>query len=840
MDSPAEDWNPTFWIGQHDSSRVRVTSEILEQAHACNYDMLTSPITTPSFHTRVLTLVSNHIIELDRNTDAELPLPIIPSLSPVDTPLAPGHTISHLLAVVSPWIDLCSPDPVIYGVCRQVLELEVAYAAFCGIGNVILPSPKLHYGKLHGEGVTQYAYAVQEALKIAQYIQLSIMLPMMDNPEDDNDEAEGSLAKEARANYVGLSDGHTHKDSMDSTRATARESDQNDDGASFRRKKFARFDFFGTWDAWNVIRTLCTYNARLFVALSVPSHLPPLSVRSRWHSEPLRLICFGEKTFYWNPKGHPAFTHSHQELLTQYMRIRNAPWILLTDVGPIPEPDKPEPSTTVANGWHPSGEPAESSSFAPTPAEASQIWRQDSKKSETLGPTPHLVYLRKLQRKQPPKTMLQRFGAGYQDYLQSPLQPLTDNLESITYEVFEKDPVKYDLYYQAIAQALIDWREQGKPASGPEGRIVVAVVGAGRGPLVTKALLASESEDIPIDMWAVEKNPNAFVLLQRHNEERWGNCVNLVKSDMRSWKGPLRKSVSQSSGYTGRWPLPRDEDSNLIISQNESSAAASTTSQTSNHGPIDILISELLGSFADNELSPECLDGILPLLNPTHGISIPASYTAYLTPIAAPKLHADILARTVTDKEAPNTPYVVMLHAIDYLSTTSRPNTTSSTTDNSSIPITVPNIIPAWSFSHGPMEPLPASSENTHNTRHARLNFNLRNRAVCHGLAGYFEATLYPGIELSTNPLSMGEKSPEMMSWFPIFFPLKTPIYTPDASTLTVSIFRATDNRKVWYEWMVEAWSNLMHGGIGGGAEKMKIRLGVSEVGSSKKGGCMM
>lgn len=227
--------------------------------------MLTSPITTPSFHTRVLTLVSNHIIELDRNTDVELPVPIIPSLSPVDTPLAPGHTISHLLAVVSPWIDLCSPDPVIYGVSRQVLELEVAYAAFCGIGNVILPSPKLHYGKLHGEGVTQYAYAVQEALKIAQYIQLSIMLPMMDNPEDDNDEAEGSLAKEARANYVGLSDGHTHKDSMDSTRATARESDQNDDGASFRRKKFARFDFFGTWDAWNVIRTLCTYNARLFV-----------------------------------------------------------------------------------------------------------------------------------------------------------------------------------------------------------------------------------------------------------------------------------------------------------------------------------------------------------------------------------------------------------------------------------------------------------------------------------------------------------------------------------------------------------------------------------------------
>ena len=443
------------------------------------------------------------------------------------------------------------------------------------------------------------------------------------------------------------------------------------------------------------------------------------------------------------------------------------------DVGPIPDSEKRDPTTTVANGWQPSSEAAGPSTSLPTPAEASQIWRQDSKKSENLGPTPHLDYLRYLQRKQPPKTVLQRFGAGYQDYLQSPLQPLSDNLESITYEVFEKDPVKYDLYYQAIAQALIDWRDQGKPASGPDGRIVVAVVGAGRGPLVTKALRASEKKNIPIDIWAIEKNPNAFVLLQRHNKEVWSNCVNLVKSDMRSWKGPLRNHAAQPSGYTGHWPALRDEDGSPIIDPNRSFAAGPSTAQTSTHGPIDIVISELLGSFADNELSPECLDGILPMLNPTHGISIPSSYTAYLTPIAAPKLHADILARTFTDKEAPNTPYVVMLHAIDFLSTTSRPNPIPSTTAKPSIPITAPNILPVWSFNHGPIDSLAASSENTHNTRQARLKFNLRDRAVCHGLAGYFEATLYPGVELSTNPLTMDEKSPEMMSWFPIFFPLK-------------------------------------------------------------------
>ena len=227
--------------------------------------MLTSPITTPSFHTRVLATVSNHITELEMNPGTLLPIPTIPSLSPVDTPLAPGDIVPHLLAVVSPWLDLCSPDPVVYGISRQVLQLEVSYAAFCGIGNIILPSPMLRHGKLHGEGVAQYAYAIQEALKIAQYIQLSIMLPMMDDPEQDSVEVEGSLASETRTQYMGLYDGHSQKNSMEFTRETLREIDHNDDGASIRRKRSARFDFFGTWDAWNVIRTLCTYNARLFV-----------------------------------------------------------------------------------------------------------------------------------------------------------------------------------------------------------------------------------------------------------------------------------------------------------------------------------------------------------------------------------------------------------------------------------------------------------------------------------------------------------------------------------------------------------------------------------------------
>lgn len=36
------------------------------------------------------------------------------------------------------------------------------------------------------------------------------------------------------------------------------------------------------------------------------------------------------------------------------------------------------------------------------------------------------------------------------------MQPLYDNLDCYTYEIFEKDPVKYKLYQNAIEAALKD------------------------------------------------------------------------------------------------------------------------------------------------------------------------------------------------------------------------------------------------------------------------------------------------------------------------------------------------------------------------------------------------
>ena len=51
----------------------------------------------------------------------------------------------------------------------------------------------------------------------------------------------------------------------------------------------------------------------------------------------------------------------------------------------------------------------------------------------------------------------------------------------------------------------------------------------------------------------------------------------------------------------------------------------------------DLLVSELLGSFGDNELSPECIDGAQRFLK-SDGVSIPQAYTSYLALLSSSTL----------------------------------------------------------------------------------------------------------------------------------------------------------------------------------------------------------
>lgn len=698
--------------------------------------MLTSPITNDHFHTRVLGLLNSYTQSLGEADADSQPLPLIPALDNPDTPLGPNDIISQLVTFTAPWVDLSSPDPVIAHISRQVFHLEIAYAAFCGATTVVVPGPRLAHGQ---NGVSHFARSIKEALAIGAYVNLHIQLPM-DGTKSSTPDDLGDLARFAKS---------------DSKSAEA------------------NVTAWSSWEAWNTIRTICKYNNRLSVALDLPKRMPSLALQSRWFSEPVRLLNLPASSFLKNSHQYPCLSKAHQAFICRCARLRSSPWLLVTDVGPLPGIDDPDMIMSYSTG-HLSPRTAEdapspdaSENQPPTPAEAAQLPKKAGKTSSNNDPTPHLSYVRFIQRQQPPKSQIERFGGGFQDYLQSPLQPLTDNLESITYEVFEKDPIKYAWYERAIEQALGDWQEQKKSTSSGGGEVVIAVVGSGRGPLVTRALNASENSGVPVRVYAIEKNPNAYVLLQRHNATTWGGRVTVVKTDMRAWKGPAQPDGS--------------------------------------FGKVDILVSELLGSFADNELSPECLDGVQHVLNPDHGISIPASYTAHFTPISTPRLWSDLHTRSTTvDSTAFDIPWVVMLSQFDYLSTESRETTASQQLKdktkiselNLEAPL-APIVHTAWEFSH-PLPPtvlaqaslrrggsavgggggfVGGDGANEHNYRDCRIAFPIQEQSVCHGLGAYFETVLYSGsqgpVELSTNPVTMDAKSKDMISWFPIFFPLK-------------------------------------------------------------------
>lgn len=113
--------------------------------------------------------------------------------------------------------------------------------------------------------------------------------------------------------------------------------------------------------------------------------------------------------------------------------------------------------------------------------------------------------------------------------------------------------------------------------------------------------------------------------------EGWEGLVTVVSGDMRTWEAPQKVCLPPSHAC-GFEPLELQAD---------------------------IIVSELLGSFGDNELSPECLDGAQRFLK-EGGISIPYSYTSYVCPIMSSKLWNE--AKNFNDPKYMETNFVVKLH----------------------------------------------------------------------------------------------------------------------------------------------------------------------------------
>ncbi|CAK5269133.1 unnamed protein product [Mycena citricolor] len=556
-----------------------------------------------------------------------------------------------VIALVSEWLELDSNDDWVRHDAEIALQQELSYATYLNIHTAILPPPRSR------EHLASYARVVNACLKASPYMHISIRLPIY-NPS----------VLESRVPPGGQS-----PSSMVASPPTPRLVVSDDRGAETTS---ANLD--GTWEMWDVIRSMCDYNTRLSLTLDLT---PPLPVNSgflsKWKAEAVRHLFLPASTFIANTKGYPVLPKGTQSF------IRDSITASRQFASTMAEPDEDQnlASPKYYPGWRKSGS-------------------SQSRRRSCL------------------------------------FTPLMDNLQSVTYQTFEQDPVKYHNYEEAVFHALLDW-----PGNG---RIVICVAGAGRGPIVSRCLNAIERAAKDAHVYAVEKNPSAFVTLQTRKETEWEDKVTLIFGDMRSTE-PVEKA--------------------------------------------DILVKVVIGSCPVADSAAD------------DGISIPSSYTAHLAPLSSSKLYNE--ARGRKDEKGLETPYVVMFQAVNLLS-----GDGECTQGRCG-----PSIQECWEFEHprpdAVLDERGLPLTNSHNVRSAKLNFFIPHAGVLHGLAGYFEAVLYGNIGLSIHPQRKDRISKDMLSWFPLFFPFKEPLYLPSNSELQVNIWRLTNQRQVWYEWHAENFLNV-------------------------------
>mmetsp|Transcript_41065 Transcript_41065/g.39575 ORF Transcript_41065/g.39575 Transcript_41065/m.39575 type:complete len:208 (+) Transcript_41065:86-709(+) len=173
----------------------------------------------------------------------------------------------------------------------------------------------------------------------------------------------------------------------------------------------------------------------------------------------------------------------------------------------------------------------------------------------------------------------------------------------------------------------------------------------------------------------------------------------------------------------------------------------------------DILMSELLGSFGDNELSPECL---LPTERfvKEDGVFFPYDYTNYVVPISSKVLWTEVkvyASQGSCGKVSQahqlypfELPYVCNIYNANF------PCGQKTT--------------PVFTFDHfvGKKHQLQSLK------KHGSFQFVVQEeQSIIHGFAGYFQARLYRDIMYSTQPET---KTQGMHSWFEMFFPVSHPM----------------------------------------------------------------
>ena len=458
----------------------------------------------------------------------------------------------------------------------------------------------------------------------------------------------------------------------------------------------------------------------------------------------LKAVIFPTKVFLTNKKGYPAMAKSHQVIFSEILRRIGRTVRILVD-GPSVHQELPSCGVTKC--------------------------------------VPYLQYIQHIRSREEVKAALDTEEASletaYLDSLQRPLQPLKDHLEFSMYETFEKDPVKYAKYQEAVNMALKSGVASMELSPDAPKLITIAVAGAGRGPLVMRSINAFRQLEVPqgclrLKVYAIEKNPSAVIYLEsmaKLNPD-WQGIVKVIKTDARGLQ------------------LSQLDDGNKI----------------------DIVVSELLGSFGDNELSPECLDPLLEseCCKPTT-ISIPMQYTTYLAPISSVRLHTDAKqqafvphdgAQPLGLQRAMETSYVVRTHAASQTHneqlcwTFDHPKKEQSNERVATLEFaTDPTFAAGCGCGYGPVNP--DMSEIV-----AQAPSASSSAITTHGLLGSFTAVLFAQgesrceISIAPHRFSTG-----MFSWFPIYFPFREPLRVPANSNVSVKMWRKCAEGRVWYEW---------------------------------------
>lgn len=212
----------------------------------------------------------------------------------------------------------------------------------------------------------------------------------------------------------------------------------------------------------------------------------------------------------------------------------------------------------------------------------------------------------------------------------------------------------------------------------------------------------------------------------------------------------------------------------------------------------DIIISELLGSFGDNELSPECWQSALPIQKDNTEF-IPFQFGSFAAPICAPRIRDQLRDSFVSifdseraisakfDKETGTFKYWRPEHWYDHV-----------------FVCPLKRFYEASPPKHVAQFKFPKLGEIINNERENVIEYPIKHACEINGFAGYFAAVLANEVFLSNSSRFRKERNACSRSWFPCYIPLRDGIHVKEDTNLIFYYWRKVSDIGVWYEWKAE------------------------------------